>query len=365
MHLGKFYPPEYGGIESVTQALAEDQSRLRHRVQVICFSRLPQPQPTSRFAPAKPGVPEVNRCHARAIIASQPLSLRYVIAGIRAMHRADIVHVHAPNLLASLIAAFAPRRAKVVLHWHADIENKGPLGTLVRPIEMIALARADALVCTSEPYLHSSRSVRPWQNKAHVVPIGIADAEKTADRSVTDPFILFVGRLVPYKGLSTLIRAAAKLPSKARIVVVGKGPLRTALQSEAEQLGVADRVEFVGAVDDATLSQLFSRATAFCLPSVNRLEAFGVVLLEAMRAGCPTIASDIRESGVSWVNRAGLSFPVGDADALAQQINRVLSDPDLRAELSVKARQRFEAEFTRDSMTQGFEALYQRLTASS
>lgn len=356
VHLGKFYPPEYGGIESVTQALAEDQARLGHRVQVICFSRLSTP------APAASGGPEVTRCQTRAVIASQPLSLRYVAAGIRALRRADIVHVHAPNLLASLIAALAPRRAKVVLHWHADIENKGALGALVRPIEKIALARANAVVCTSEPYLQSSRSIRDWRDKAHVVPIGIADGTRPADRSTAEPFILFVGRLVPYKGLSILIRAAAHLHSSARIVVVGKGPLRGALQSEAEQLGVADRIEFVGAVDDATLSNLFLRATAFCLPSINRLEAFGVVLLEAMRAGCPTIASDIRESGVSWVNRAGLSFPIGDAEALAHQMNRVLSDADLRTELSLKARKRFESEFTRSTMTAGFERLYQQLT---
>jgi glycosyltransferase involved in cell wall biosynthesis len=355
LHLGKFYPPHYGGIESVTATLAEDQIASGHRVEVVCFTCEPP-----EFDRQEAG-PTIRRFHAKRVVASQPLSWGYVMAGLRGIGRADVIHVHLPNLLAALVAAIAPRRARVVLHWHADIEGKGLLGMLVRPIEWFALARADAVICTSPNYLRSSVALRSWQHKAHVIPIGIADVQMRDGRRSADPFVLFVGRLVPYKGVSVLLQAVAQMKSDARLMIVGRGPMQASLMDEAESLGIASRVAFLGAVEDETLARLFNEARIFCLPSINRLEAFGVVLLEAMRAGCPTVAADIPGSGVGWVNSEGLSVPVTDAAALARQIDRVLSEPALAEELSARARARFVGQFTRATMSARMIKLYRTL----
>ncbi len=355
LHLGKFYPPEHGGIESVTAALAEDHDAAGHRVEVVCFTR-----GIADLAEQEAG-PTVRRHRAKRAVASQPLSWDYVVAGWRGMRRADVVHVHLPNLLAAFVAAIAPHRMRVVLHWHADIAGKGLLGLLARPVEWLALARANAVICTSPTYLKSSEALRSWQHKAHVIPIGIADRPMRNVGRSADPFVLFVGRLVPYKGVSVLLQAVAQMKSGARVVIVGRGPMQASLMEEAESLGVARRVVFTGAVEDEVLGRLFDEASVFCLPSVNRLEAFGVVLLEAMRAGCPTVASDIPGSGVGWVNVEGLSFPVADEIALAKQIDRLIAEPALAKALSERARDRFVGQFRRETMSDRVMMLYRAL----
>lgn len=355
LHLGKFYPPEFGGIESVTEALATDHARAGHAVRVLCFSR------------AGSGVEvdenlTVHRHRAAVEVSSQPLSFRYLFDAIRRARNADIVHVHTPNLLAALAVILAGRGPRVVVHWHADIEGKGLLGRLIRPLESLMLKRADAIVATSHEYAQASRALRAHASKLTVIPIGIADTEApTNSPDILPDQVLFVGRLVPYKGVAVLLRALSQMKFPARLVIVGTGPQESSLKALADSLGVAEHVDFLGKVETSTLSELFRVSTVFCLPSINRLEAFGVVLLEAMRAGCPAVSSDIPGSGVSWVNRDGLQVPVGDHQALASKLDELLDDPTLRRRLSENARARFEKEFERRSMSDRFLSLYESL----
>jgi len=357
LHLGKFYPPEYGGIESVTEALAEDHAAAGHQVRVLCFSR-------QNSGIEKRGRLVLERHRQLAELSSQPLSASYVFAGLRAVRRADIVHLHAPNLLAALVSLATPRRARLVIHWHADIIGKGFISKLVRPLEWLMLRRANAVVCTSQDYSDSSPVLQTWRDKIQVIPIGIDDIDQDSQGGVTDGSVLFVGRLVPYKGVPVLLKAAACMGVKAPVNIVGVGPEQAALRRQVKDLGLEDRVRFLGRVNQATLDGLFRRAIVFCLPSVNRLEAFGVVQLEAMRAGCPVVCSAISGSGVVWVNETGMHVPVGDHKALAACLDDILSCPELRDRKAREARERFQTEFRRKLMTDRFLSLYEMLSPS-
>lgn len=355
LHLGKFYPPDFGGIESVTQALATDHARAGHRVEVLCFGR-------SEQGIAKSANLAVRRFRPIATLFSQPLSIAYLVVAIRRARRADIVHVHTPNFLAALAVLLVGSSPRVVVHWHADAEGKGLIGLLTSPIERGMLSRADVIVATSRAYAQASRPLRRHRDKLDIIPIGIDDARsRLAKPRRVDNQILFVGRLVPYKGLPVLLRAFSIMTQPAQLIIVGTGPEKQKLKALAKKLKVSDRVIFKGRVNQEDLDHLFETSTVFCLPSINRLEAFGVVLIEAMRAGCPVVASDIPGSGVGWVNSSGLSFPVGDHEALAKQLDRVLSDSEGRDRLSRQARARFEELFERTSMTESFLHLYRRL----
>jgi glycosyltransferase involved in cell wall biosynthesis len=131
-------------------------------------------------------------------------------------------------------------------------------------------------------------------------------------------------------------------------VIVGTGPLRADLERQIAALGATDKVILAGRQSDAALHALFRRSELFCLSSIERSEAFGVVLVEAMSHGLPIVATQIEGSGVSWVNQdgvTGLNVPVGDPQALADACNQILSSPELRERFARGARQRFEREF--------------------
>lgn len=355
VHFAKFYPPEYGGIESVTEALAEDHAAAGHNVEVVCFTRdLPRLDQMGRL--------NLRRVKMLTEIASQPLAISYLGACKGAARNADVVHVHTPNMLAALAVLRLPRHVHVVIHWHADIENKGTIGRLVRPIERAMLRRADIVVATTEAYAEASSSLSAFKDRVKVIPIGIADVAKVPKFEVaTPPYVLFVGRLVPYKGLSVLLDAIAIVQSNVEFRIVGIGPQLTELQAQAQRLGIADRVKFMGRVGEDQLQGLMEGAAVFCLPSINRLEAFGVVLLEAMRAGRAVISTYIPGSGVSWVNSTGVNVPVRDPRALAETIDQLLANPEESARLGKLARSRFNNEFSRKLMSDRFLCLYRHL----
>jgi glycosyltransferase involved in cell wall biosynthesis len=355
VHFAKFYPPEYGGIESVTEALAEDHAAAGHDVEVVCFT-----SGDSRVE--RRGSLTLRRVKMQAKKSSQPLAMGYLGACARAARDADVVHVHTPNVLASLAVLRVPRAIPVVIHWHADIEGKGALGYVVRPVERAMLRRADKIIATTEAYAKASPALTPFKDRIEVIPIGIADQDCVpGEETGARPFVLFVGRLVPYKGLPVLLDAIRHVQEDAIFRIVGVGPEEAALKAQAREMGITDRLQFMGRVDSDRLQMLFSGAALFCLPSVNRLEAFGVVLLEAMRAGRAIISTDIPGSGVSWVNTTGAVVPVGDSKALAKALDKLLANPEQAAQMGRAARARFEREFLRQLMSTRFLDLYQRL----
>ncbi|MBQ0941882.1 glycosyltransferase [Ideonella sp. 4Y16] len=363
VHWAKFYPPEMGGMESVAVSLARGAAQAGWQVEVVCFAKVHLPS-----GPDGQGV-QVWRAPVRWAPASQPLSLRYLWQAWRRGRQADVVHLHVPNMLAALAALALPRRTRVLVHWHSDVVGKGLLGRVLAPLERALLRRADRVVATSQAYADGSPSLRGIGHRLRVVPIGVP--EPAVEAGALDPavqawlgprrLVLAVGRLVPYKGFATLMDAAAALPSDAAVVIVGGGPLHDELSQRIAAAGLGQRVLLAGRQGDAELAALLRRAALFCLPSVERSEAFGVVLVEAMTHGLPIVATRIPGSGVPWVNadgESGLNVPPGDAQALAQACTRLLTDEPLRAALAQGARRRYEAVFTEAASVQAMLAVY-------
>lgn len=364
VHWGKYYPPEMGGIEVVTRDLAAAQAEAGHRVGVVCFTR-------GGSGVSVQGLLSIHRCREWLSKASQPLSWSYIHTGLRLARHAEVVHVHAPNPLASLMCLGLGSKSRLVIHWHSDIVGKGWLGKLVRPLERLMLKRADAVLCTSEAYAEHSEPLRPWLSKVHCVPIGIPDPQVTPiSAHLPEGFSSFLkgrrlifsaGRLVPYKGFRHLIDAIAHLPPDVALAIAGQGPLREDLEFQVKRLGLGDRVRLVGRVSDEELQGLFSAAQVFCLASVERSEAFGVVLLEAMARGLPVIATRIEGSGVPWVNsegESGLNVPPSDPRALAEACMALLGDAGLHARLSSGARLRYLKQFRATTSAQRVLKIY-------
>ena len=175
VHWGKYYPPDVGGIETVTALLAEGTAA-SHQVSVVCFSA--QRDPSVRM---HDGV-RIVRAPKLASVFSQPLGWSYFRTALREGRKADLVHLHAPNMLAALAAMLVGKGPKLFVHWHGDVVGKGLLGRLLRPLERAMLRRADRIICTSKAYAETSAPIRPFLHKVGIVQIGIPDVRRRLER---------------------------------------------------------------------------------------------------------------------------------------------------------------------------------------
>jgi len=209
-------------------------------------------------------------------------------------------------------------------------------------LEWLHVRRADRVIATSA---YSADRIAKFYGidraKIAVVPELIdLDAWRRAladaPREEGPPRILTVAHLYPRKGVDTLLRAFAEVSSNAILRIVGDGPQRIHLEHLAHNLGIADRVTFLGHLPFADLVAEYRNATIFALPTEQ--EGFGIVFLEAMASSLPIVAT--RVAAVPEVVDDGLLVDAGDENALAESIERLLGDTALRERLGNKGRTR-------------------------
>src|SRR5215218_1493388 len=345
----KFDP--IGGMQNHTAELTRALDR-RGVVQTVLTTR-------------PPAAPHLQRLgdHARVIRLGLPVR-RFrqlyapqasVLAPILAA-RADVVHVHLSEDLAVLpVGAAAARlhRLPLVLTVHMSLRHtlalsdlrSAILKTLGGPIERWGEHSADAVLAITPRLFRLLVSDGVEADRVHLIPPGVNPS--LFEGPFEDPFsgvgrprVLFVGRLAPRRGVRALVAAAGLLEDEgAQVLLVGDGPERRVLEREVERLGVGRRLHFVGFLAHDRLPAAMSHADLLVLPSLY--EELGTVLLEAMYAGLPIVASktggipEVVEDGVN-----GLLVPPGDPEALARAIDRLLADRSLANRLSEGAHER-------------------------
>jgi len=352
LHLYKDYYPVLGGIENHVRMLARLQARRGHQVGVLACS-----QDGRTTVEHREGV-RIVKAGRLLTLASMPISLRQPLLLRREIP--DVVHVHAPYPLGAVANwLIGPTAAATVITHHCDIVRQRRLLKGYAPLLRRVLRSADGIIATNPQYLRTSLWLRPVRERCTIVPLGI-DVPPRPPRRSDGETLLFVGRLRYYKGVDVLLRALPLFP-RGRLVIVGDGPMRLKWQRLALELGVGARVLFTGEVTDTALAGHYAAADVFVLPSVNRAEAFGMVLLEAMAAGLPLISTELG-TGTSWVNldgRTGRVVPSGDPGALAAAITELLADRSLREEMGRAARARLESEFDADTMVRRIDEVYE------
>jgi glycosyltransferase involved in cell wall biosynthesis len=364
LHVGKFYPPHMGGIETHLQALCGELQRSVD-LRVIVAS-----DDTRLVEETIEGV-RVARLPTRLTVASTPLCP----AMVRGIGRsaADIVHIHLPNPTAVLAYLASGHRGRLVVTYHSDTVRQKVLGPLFAPFLHQALRRASAIIATSPDYRRTSPVLARYLDRCHVIPYGIALGEfEHADPAAVaevrarygDRLILSVGRLVYYKGFEYLIRAMQQV--RGRLIIIGDGPLRQKLQQLVAELGLEEKVVLAGEIQNANVTPYYHAADLFALASIARSEAFGIVQIEAMAAGIPVVNTAL-DSGVPFVslhNQTGLTVAPENPDALAAAINRLLDDQSLRQSLGRAASLRARQEFSLETMTSRVLALYESVAAA-
>jgi len=257
----------------------------------------------------------------------------------------------------------------VVVTHHSDIVRQRILGPLATAAHALLYRRAAALIAATPKHIQYSRVLTRFESICHVIHFPIdaipyAEAAAVWDEQLPtewqqEPLVLFVGRLIYYKGLDVLLEAL-RLTQRARLAVVGVGPLMSELARQAELLGITQRVKFLGALPDDRLRSLYKCARFLVLPSVAPSEAFGMVQLEAMAAGRPVISTDLK-SGVPYVNQHGITGLIvrpGDPAALATAMSKLIEDEPYARMLGAAAEQRVRAEFHVDRVIDAHVQLY-------
>jgi glycosyltransferase involved in cell wall biosynthesis len=356
LHIGKYYPPVPGGMERFLGDLVEAQRAAGHEVSVLVHDN-------HRYA-RRGDPPWLTRCPVWLQLAFAPMSPSFPFWLWRVVRQSapDVLHIHMPNVSAfwALMLPSA-RRIPWVIHWHADVEPSRYRISLRLGyphyfiFERALLERADSIIVTSPQYLEASKPLRPWATKCHVVPLGVAPArlpdvapEDSAGLWHADGLrVLAVGRLAYYKGFETLVRAVIGTPG-LELVLVGEGEERRRLEKLLADAGNPPSVRLLGEADDATVYRLMASCDVFCLPSRERTEAFGLVLLEAMRYAKPLLVSNLPGSGMTWVARNGQNavlLPPEDIDAWRAGLLALSASPANRQLMGRLGAERYHREF--------------------
>ena len=354
LQLGKFYPI-LGGVENVAYDLMVGLSERNVDCDMLCASG----EGKGRVIPIN-GHARIISCRTWLKAASTMISPTIISTLWRICRQYDIIHIHHPDPMAAFALLLSGYRGRVILHWHSDIQKQRHLLTLYRPLQSWLLRRADRIVGTSPVYLAESPFLKGVQRKTVCLPIGTdpirPDPEavkKLRSRYGNRKIVFSLGRLVAYKGYFSLIEAANYLTDDYVVLIGGSGPLREALQHRVEELGLQHRVEFLGRISDEELPTYYGACDLFCLSSVQKTEAFGIVQIEAMSCGKPVVATNIPQSGVAWVNthgESGLNVPPGSPQKLAQAIEEVVRQEAVDGRYSAGALKRYREHFTREQM---------------
>lgn len=224
-----------------------------------------------------------------------------------------------------------------------------------------ALRNSSRVICLTKSDAQEVAGLGVNRRKISVIPIGV-DPETFRVSEDKKERIVWIGRLVPEKGLETLLAAVAALRAKktTSVVMIGDGPLRNKLTSEAHALGISDIVTFRFKMDRSEVAKLLRESQVFVLPSVK--EGLPMTLLEAMASGNTIVASGlppIREA----LGDAGLYFTPGKPDELASRLLQALSDRQMQREKGRNAREIVEKRFSWNVVLPLLEELYGEVIA--
>lgn len=341
LHIGKFFPPDLGGMETFLAGLVAEQHRQGLDARVLVHGE-PKPDDPSWLL----------RVPVQVQVVYAPIALGFRAALRRVLDdfRPDILHLHLPNN-ACFWCLTLPRalRTPWVVHWHSDVLVNPRRYALrlaylaYRPFERAVLSHASRIIATSPNYLEASIPLRSRRDACAVVPLALDPSAPSAPKTrisgwKSDAFrLLSIGRLTHYKGFETLIRAVLTTPG-LELLIIGEGEQRPALEALIQELTPPDtppRVRLMGALSEAGKTQLLAEADLFCLASCERTEAFGMVVLEAMRMGRPCLVSDLNGSGLPWViQESGAGWLVSNPTRVESWQARLIALSHQRDELA-------------------------------
>lgn len=369
-----YWPDNGGGIAQVMENIAAGISDWEQEI-IVCQDSRKKKSADDRYH----GI-AVHRCSQILELASTPVSLQFLRDVKERTKDSDIVIYHFPYPMADLAVLLGMYSGRLIVWWHCGFETYRKLAFLYRPLVRHTLKKADCILVSSKGNVRNSAVLRRYQKKCRVIPFCVSEecrqrgqqyaARADRQRAQLPPgnrkqriCILFVGRLVWYKGCDILLRAFAGMHDKdCSLVIVGSGPLEQKLKKLALSLGLKD-VEFTGMVSEEEKMRRIEACDFLVLPSTAKAEAFAVVQLEAMAFGKPVINTAL-QSGVPYVSVDGVTgrtVKPGSVRELTAAMEELAGNETLRREYGNHALQIVQKEYTQELMVKRHRRLFQEL----
>lgn len=366
-----YWPDNGGGIAKVMESIAECLPGWQHEV-IVCQGSRQKKRRTQIYR----GV-LVRRCRQLFTAASTPVSLDFLRQVKKYTKDADIVIYHFPYPMADLAVLLGLPAGRLVVWWHCGFEKYAWLAPLYRPFAWHTLKKADLILVSAKGNVKNSRLLRQFEKKCRVIPFcvsdtylqkgsayaaGIEKAQESGESQKKTIRILFIGRLVWYKGCDVLLKAFKSMKQKnCRLILIGSGVLEMELRQLAASLGLT-HVEFMGRVSEKEKMRQIEMCDFLVLPSVSKAEAFAVVQIEAMAFGKPVINTAL-PSGVPDVSIdgvTGITVKPKSVRGLARAMDTLAEDEGLRRMYGSNALQRVQEKYTQQKMGERYREIFEK-----
>ncbi len=373
LHIGKYYSPFHGGIENYTKDLVESKAYQDNVVPTLLVHQHINSMPTIS---EKVDSVEVIRVKKWFTLLYSPISPSFITQLNHAIdkHKPDLLHIHMPNLSAfACILSVKAKKIPWVIHWHSDVIGAVPDWRIkfaykgYKILENLLLKKSKAVIATTPHYLSASKPLSEFINKSYVVPLGVKnDVPNFPEKcnEITNKLsLLIIGRLTYYKGHKYLLEAVAQCQN-VELIIIGVGELESDLKQQVKKLNINNRVKFLGNVDKKLLNDSISKCDLLCLPSIEKTEAFGLVLLEAARLSTPALVTNVYGSGMSWVvqdKTTGLVVEPSSVGSLITAIDYANKNRSQLIDYGHSAHKRFEAEFNIERVAKKTLDVYNQL----
>lgn len=362
-----YWPDNGGGIAMTMKNIVECLRRYEHRI-IVCQGR-----PGKKTVKRDEKGTCVIRCRQLFTVASVPVSIRFLQEVKREIKKTDIVICHYPYPMSDLAVLLGRCSGKLIVWWHCDLEHKYMF--LYKPLIRHTLKRADKILVSSVGNLEGSALLQPFRKKCEIIPFCVnenyrikglqyAKRQEAVRIQCSDVTVLFIGRLVWYKGCDILLKAFASIKSRRtlRLVIVGTGPLEKKLKRLAKDLKLTN-VCFTGRISEQEKMNRIKECDFLVLPSISKSEAFALVQIEAMAFGKPVINTNL-PSGVPYVSIGGvtgITVEPGNIGQLANAMRTLAEDEELKRTYGRHALQRVNEQYTKAVMQERYQKLIKQM----
>lgn len=360
VHVTRYAYPHIGGIEAVIAQINDSLPNENFEKEVLCCSNTEK----SSF---ENGV-KYNRCRFLFEFAANTISPEFIWKLSRV--NTDILHYHMPFIFAVIAHFIArPKYKKLYITYHGAIVGYDKIMKPFWWLYKYFYKIADKIHVLSPNVINSDQILIDNQDKCEIVPYGVdleldynqEEVNKIKEKHKNKKIILAIGRLVKFKGFQYIIEAM-QFVENSILLIIGDGPLKNNFEIYIEENNMKEKVILLGAISDEKIKNNYIKACdIFILSSIRKSESFGIVQLEAMKHSKPVINTNLG-TGVNYIsihNETGLTVEPKNSEELANAINKLLRDDNLREIFAQNAKQRVENVFNISKIKNKIKKLYE------